>query len=140
MKISLKLRWVKEYIDLAQTMIPNLNKLVEVRVLPCYKKKITRHYGFNLRREDGLYVISIGLASMKVDSLKPRPKLKLNRYSKIEILGILAHELSHMKYFPHCPRRQILESQLMIVFMVRLSDSGYISEEDERAKRRRKSN
>jgi len=64
-------------------------------------------------------------------SLKPLRR-KRKAYSKIDLLVTFAHELAHIKHFQfHNTDHKTLESMFIAIFMERLSESGYISEEDE---------
>jgi len=64
-------------------------------------------------------------------SLKPLRR-KRRRYSKIDMLTSFAHELAHIQHFsPHDCHHKTLEAMFIAIFMKRLDESGYISEESE---------
>jgi hypothetical protein len=67
---------------------------------------------------------------VKTVKIHPEVKLEIKPLSKIDMLMALAHEIAHLRYWDHCPKRQILESELTAMFMVELAKSGYISEEE----------
>lgn len=55
------------------------------------------------------------------------------RFSKIDLLATLAHELAHTLDWDHTPRHKELEAKLLSIFMKKLRSEGYVSEEIELA-------
>lgn len=84
--------------------------------------------------DDGTYIIGIYVDWVYIVSMRD-PEYRINKYTKIELLMILAHELAHLVYWDHCPQRQILESEMTIAFMFQLESEGYISEEKSESRR-----
>lgn len=134
MKLSRDLQWLRPYLRLASPMIPNMKKLEAVKKLSARKDTIPRIHGSTLKCHKGKYTINIYTHYNSVASLCPAKLIK-KKYTKIDMLITLAHELAHMRYWNHTPERQILESQLTIIFMVHLKNQGYVSEEHEESRK-----
>lgn len=135
-KIAERLSWLEEYVSLAQTMVPKVKKLRSIKLLSPQEKKINRVYGQIVKYPEGHYIMSLYIEHNKVARLYPKPVLKTYQYSKVDILGTLAHELAHLEHWDHTPQHKMLEAKLTMLFMAKLAESGYISEENEYADRR----
>jgi hypothetical protein len=72
-----------------------------------------------------------------VREIKSKKKKEKHEYSKIDLLGHLAHEMAHLKYWTHTPEHKMLECKLTVIFMRHLLKSGYVSEEEEIIERRK---
>lgn len=130
MKIHKKLSWLKEYIELAKPIIPEIRNIYFVREIFHQKNKLQKiHASLTYEFIFGSYVLSL-YTRFKRQAKKPR-LAKEEEYSKIELLENLAHELAHLKHWEHTPEHKVLESKLSILFMERLLESGYISAEEE---------
>lgn len=134
-RYSKDLKWVEPYVQMAKMYLPKFSKLKAIQKLPLNPKKRATIHGVCHQGEDGLYKILIYTEYNSITKYRPELVLKRKRYSKLDILCTLAHELSHMEYWDHCPKRQILESQLTILFMSKIHFDGYISEEYELSKK-----
>jgi hypothetical protein len=53
------------------------------------------------------------------------------RFSRIDLLKLLAHELAHTMDWKHTPLHERITSQITIAFMAQLKKEGYVSEESE---------
>ena len=139
MKIHKKLGWLKEYIDLAKKILPQIEYIVLIRELFHQKDKVQRiHASLTQECLLGTYVLSFYTSFKKV--LPKTGKTLEEKYSKIDILDHLAHELAHLEHWQHTPEHKILEAKLSILFMRHLLKSGYVSEEEEfRGKKTKKS-
>lgn len=129
-KYSKELEWLEPYVEQARTFIPNMDRLQAIQKIPLKKDKKHRVYGTCTQDENSYYIIRLYLEYNHTASFKPL-KFQRKKFSRMDILLTLAHELTHMVFWDHCPRRQILESQIAIMFMARLHFDGYISEEHE---------
>lgn len=123
MIISKDLQWLDEYIEASSHLVPNLSKLKRITAL--YSRPNTGHlfYGNLFEYKKGGYRMNIYINYFVNNKKK--------YFSTIDILNVLAHELSHLQHWHHSPEHKILESTLSIVFMGKLKSSGYISEEHE---------
>jgi len=138
MKIQKKLYWLKEYIDLAGKFLPEVKYIVQVREI-FHQDGKTQQIHASLTQEFffGTYVLSFYTSYRR--RLNKKKEYERNDYSKIDMLGHLAHELAHLKHWYHTPEHKELESELAILFMRHLLKSGYVSEEEElRGKRKEK--
>jgi hypothetical protein len=52
-------------------------------------------------------------------------------HSKMDLLKLLAHEISHIEDWEHTPRHEEICSEITIAFMRKLKSEGYVSEEAE---------
>lgn len=128
---------MEEYLELASQVIPNFKRLKSVQKSGAAKDKKVVHWAALLILPNGHCDMYIKVETSKLTStnksIKTNPvlKYKKKRLTRIFILSILAHELSHLQFLDHSPKRQLLESQIMILFMSRLHENGYTTEEDE---------
>lgn len=131
MKLSKDLEWMRPYVEIASTMIPRIGRLKGIYKLGVKKKIRNRVYGVCHVYPNGDASIYLYTEYNSIKRLFPTPILAKERYNTVQLLTVLAHELAHLRYWDHCPKRQILESQLVILFMSKLYSEGYKSEEDE---------
>lgn len=131
MKFSKDLAWLEPYIDIARSVIPRMGRLKSIYKLGVKKNIRARIYGVCHLFPNGDASIYLYTEYNAIIKLFPKPVLKKTKYTKLQILTILAHELSHLRYWTHCPKRQMLESHLTILFMSKLNSEGYVSEEVE---------
>lgn len=135
MKLSKSLSWLVPYLEEARKSLPEMALLQSVSTrIPNHSKEVQRsHAIINMREYKGPreeFSITLFIRKQRFKTLYPL-KTYTERYSKLETLCHLAHELAHLRYWKHTPHHQILTSEITIIFMKILSDSGYISEEDE---------
>ena len=136
MKFSQGLEWLKPFIESVDTLVPNLSDLASVRRLGIRENTKARIFGvtiistyFDGTKETDIYLYT---EYNSVKNLTYGPvKFKKERYTKIEILNTVAHELTHLQIWDHTPERQLLESKIMARFMELLIDQGYVSQEAE---------
>lgn len=134
MKIAKDLHWLDEYIKLARPKVKGINKLKRVssktpkRTLTenqtCHGI-ITKYYNEKDHR------ITLYTKFLDMTLNKGQVELSIKHYSVIDILCAFAHELAHLDHWDHTPEHKILESELTIIFMEKLKQDGYISEEME---------
>jgi hypothetical protein len=129
LNFSPELKWMRPYVEKARVCVPNIDKLEGVYKIGLKKDKRQTIAGSCIE-QGGKYKIMLYTEYNSIKSYNPL-KLKRKKYSKIDMVEHLAHELSHMVHWEHCPKRLILQSQLAIIFAGMLYFDGYISEEDE---------
>lgn len=56
---------------------------------------------------------------------------KICNYTTIDLLQYLAHELAHLEHWDHTPEHKLLECSIVNIFMTKLLEEGYTSEEHE---------
>lgn len=135
MIFSKNLMWLQEYINLVKPILPELKKLKRISSKTPRKNLkenqlchgiITKYYnGFDHRIT--LYTKFIQMSLVKEDKVD----IVIKPYSTIDTLCFLAHELAHLRFWEHTPEHKLLEANIVNIFMVNLSKSGYVSEEDE---------
>ena len=152
-KISKDLEWLDEYLYLASTVVPKIKKLkAQIETLKKLRKtikklkrikkispregKICRIYGALTHQTDGYYTMTLYVKYNSIISLNPKPKFRTKVFSKVDILSTFAHELAHLMHWDHTPQHKMLEAKLTMLFMARLAENGYVSEEDEHKNRR----
>ena len=124
------------YLEDARPILPEIAILTHLisRVPKTNHKEVQRISGVcnQYEKKDKTVSYRIILMTKYQNIQKYRPlKIKLSDYSKMDMLQLLAHELSHMRDMTHTPSRMVLECKLMLKFMKRLESEGYISEEYE---------
>lgn len=125
MQIVKELEWTRDYIQSVQHLLPNLKKLRKISSKKGNKERWQHCHGLITYYDQKHYRITLYLTyhDQYTDKIKP--------YSTIDLLQYLAHELSHLQWWDHTPEHKMLECIVMQIFMVKLKESGYISEEDE---------
>jgi len=134
MKISKKIEWIKPFIDVAEKKLKlNLSKLTEIKAIDKIPlDKLQPYYGLTTYHK-GKYSITLCLHYHKRTCPMGDLRVVVQKpFSKIDILITLAHEIGHVvSEWEHTPRRQIMESMIVIIFMKYLEKTGYNSEEKE---------
>ena len=138
LKFSRDLRWLKPFVEAVDSIVPNIKNLNAIKKLgvkgntKCRIAGVTIHSIYDDPCHRDTWEIYIYTEYNEIQNLnKPPLKFKKRRYSKLDILATLAHELTHLHEWEHTPKRQILESKILIRFMELIEDQGYISEEKE---------
>jgi hypothetical protein len=136
MQIQKKLYWLKEYIELVRQIIPEVDRITLVREIHHQEGKVQQiHASLTQEFFFGTYVLSFYTSYKRTN--KSKKKKEKHEYSKIDLLGHLAHEMAHLKYWTHTPEHKMLECKLTVIFMRHLLKSGYVSEEEEIIERRK---
>ena len=132
---SPKLRWLRLFLKDVEYLLPPDKSILKVYHTPFSSKNLHRSWGQCSTSNDLDYIISLrtDLWELSKWGKKPRDKKRMScEFSKIEVLANFAHEISHIvSDWDHTPRRQILENEILTVFMLRLIRQGYTSEEKE---------
>lgn len=125
MKICKELEWVRDYISAVSHLIPKIKQLKKISL-----RKASRHYWQHFH---GL-ITYYDKKSFRVTLYVTYHDVvtdKIKSYSTIDILQYLAHELSHLEHWDHTPHHKYLECAILGIFMTKLKQDGYISEEQE---------
>ena len=129
MKISKEIQWMLPFIHSVEAMIPKVKKLDSIKTIRTSILKRDRMYGELTMFTDNHFGLKI---RVKYQYIEFNPlKVTIKKLSKVDILSTLAHELAHLYHDTHSPEHKILENQLNTVFMYKLKQQGYISEEKE---------
>ncbi len=123
MIITKKLEWMRDYVNSVDHLLPNLKRLKRIS-----SKRASEYYwqhchGLITYMDNKTFRITLYMNyhDMPTDQIKP--------YSTIDLLQYLAHELSHLEHWDHTPDHKYLEVIIMGIFMTKLKQSGYVSEE-----------
>ena len=129
MNISKELRWLFPFLHTVKEIIPRISTIKDIKTIRTSTTKRDRMYGELVWYTNGTKVLKIRTKYQYID-LDPL-KITIKPLSKIDILHTLAHELSHLYHDTHTPEHKLLENQILTVFMYKLKEIGYISEEEE---------
>lgn len=142
MHIDPEFLWLAPYIEQIRETL-NIDELSGIRLLTTPEKKKQTTSAKFLIDVDNKYYIELTTTYQKFQKNKLSIE-SLAPLSKIDILSFFAHELAH--YFlviahdewDHTPEHKVLESQITILFMDLLTKQGYISDEQEKPKKKSK--
>lgn len=124
-KICSKLDWLRPYLYCGKRFISQNRKISRIGAWTFGKSKGANYHACVYQDRDG-DPYRIWLHTHYEDS-----DGKVVRFSKIDILRLLAHEMAHVEEWNHTPRHASIEAKIHMAFMKMLQDDGYISEEAE---------
>jgi hypothetical protein len=132
MIITRELEWLRDYVHAIEPMLPEVKRLKRISGKKAHKDYVQRVHAtcWEYYADKKSYKINLYTSKSSVSSLRPL-KMKLSKYSTMEILMNLAHELAHLRHWDHTPDHKILECSIALVFMNLLKNDGYESEEAE---------
>lgn len=125
MKIVKELEWVRSYINTVSHLLPKIKQLKKISSRKGSKEYWQHFHGLITYFDKKSFRIT--LYTTYHDTMSD----KIKNYSTIDILLYLAHELSHLEHWDHTPQHKQLECIIMGIFMTKLAEDGYISEEVE---------
>jgi hypothetical protein len=125
MKIVKELSWVKPFIESVSHLLPNIKQLKKISTRRGSKDRWQHFHGLITYYDKKSFRITLYMTyhDMPTDIIKD--------YSTIDLLQYLAHELAHLDHWDHTPDHKHLECIIQGVFMTKLKQEGYISEEEE---------
>ena len=125
MKIVKELEWVREYISSASHLLPKIKQLKKISSRRGSREYFQHFHGLITYFDKKSFRITLYITYH--DTLAD----KIVNYSTIDILQYLAHELAHLEHWDHTPHHKHLECVIMGIFMTKLAQAGYVSEEEE---------
>ena len=125
MIIVKELERVRDYNNTVTQVIPKIKQLKRISTRKGNKERFQHFHGLITYFDRKAYRITL------YTTWHDRVKDKIVPYSTIDILRYLAHELSHLEHWDHTCDHAGLESIILGIFMVKLKEAGYISEEYE---------
>ena len=129
-KFTPNLQSLEDFLPVIESWIPQGKKLTKIYECYAHPDKKDQFYA-NINTYDHVnFTIGVYLYRYRLERVKPLERVK-RRYSTIDILIHLAHEISHLYEWEHTPQRQIIESQITVDLMIRAIELGYVSEEVE---------
>jgi hypothetical protein len=125
MIIIRELEWMRGYIDTVTHLLPKIRQLKKISSKKGNKEKWQHFHGLITYFDKKSFRITL------YSTYHDMPSDKIVNYSTIDLLQYLAHELAHLEHWDHTPQHKQLECIIMGIFMIRLYNEGYISEEVE---------
>lgn len=125
MKIVKKLEWLKDYIVEAEHILPKIKQLKKISSKTGNRGRWQHCHGLITYFDKKSFRITLYVTYHDL------PSDKIKKYSTVDLLQYLAHELAHIEHWDHTPDHKLLECKILSVFMKKLFNDGYISEEEE---------
>lgn len=125
MKISKSLEWTRAYIESVAHLLPRIKQLKKISSRRGSKEYFQHFHGLITYFDKKSFRITLYITYH--ETLKD----VIVNYSTIDILQYLAHELAHLEHWDHTTSHKQLECILLGIFMTKLQQDGYISEEEE---------
>lgn len=123
-----ELEWMRDYISSVTHILPHIKQLKRISSKKGNKERFQHCHGLITYFDKKSYRMTLYVTWH--DTIKD----KIVPYSTIDLLKYLAHELAHLEHWDHTPDHTSLEAIITGIFMVKLKEAGYISEEDEEKK------
>jgi hypothetical protein len=120
--------WMRDYIDSIKHLLPNIKRLKKISLKKGNKERWQHCHGLITYMDGNSYRITL------YRNYHDLPSDKIKAYSTIDLLQYLAHELAHLEHWDHTPDHKQLECILMQIFMTKLKQDFYVSEEEESKK------
>ena len=133
MQVSKSLKWLEPYLEDIKPILPELVLLTSIAARSPKgrnSKELQRSHAMCHKKADGTFKIMLNLKRQMIEKIRP-VEICMVEYSTMDLLGYLAHELAHLRYWEHSPHRLMLECRILILFMKKAIKNGYISEEFE---------
>ena len=125
MKISKSLEWTRPYIESVAHLLPRIKQLKKISSRRGSKEYFQHFHGLITYFDKKSFRITLYITYH--ETLKD----VIVNYSTIDILQYLSHELAHLEHWDHTTSHKQLECILLGIFMTKLQQDGYISEEEE---------
>ena len=125
MVITKELEWIRPYVASVEYLLPRLAQVRKISGKKAHSERGQHCVGLMVYYNKKSIRICIYI------SYKDRNTSKVGRYTTLDILATLAHELAHLIHWTHTPDHKQLECKIHSIFMTRLRKDGYISEEEE---------
>ena len=133
MKISPELEWLRGYIELVAPMIHGIDKLKSIksrRPKKDFSENQTFHGQITKYYDGKNHLITLYTHYLHFNIKGDLVEIEIKKYSTLDILKFLAHELSHLLHWYHNPYHWALEADIAKMFCVKLLEDGYTCEED----------
>jgi len=136
-EVSKNLEWTKPYLEDVSDIV-DFTKICKIKgVSKTRADRVERHLGLCIPRGKKLEIqIWLSYQSKKKSLGRLKCTLEYAPLSKLDILDILAHELAHTNTdWLHTTKHRIMTNFINTIFMDRLNEEGYITEEHELLKK-----
>lgn len=134
MRISKSILWLEEYIEAVKPLLPEIKKLKRISTKVPSRNLNTNQscHGIITKYYNGKdHRITLYTKYLFMELRKGEVHMEIKKYSMIDNLCFMAHELAHLRYWDHTPEHKKLESAIISLFMDILKKNGYKCEEDE---------
>lgn len=125
MIIVKKLEWMRDYVESVAHLLPKIKQLKKISSKTGNKERYQHCHGLITYFDKKSFRITLYITFH--DVLLDR----IIEYSTIDLLQYLAHELAHLEHWDHTTNHKQLECIIMGIFMTKLAQDEYISEEEE---------
>jgi predicted metal-dependent hydrolase len=125
MVVVKELEWMRSYIESVTHLLPKIKQLKKISSRRGSKEYWQHFHGLITYFDKKSFRITLYITYH--DTLAD----KIKNYSTLDVLQYLAHELAHLEHWDHTPQHKQLECIIMSIFMTKLTEAGYISEEAE---------
>lgn len=125
MIIVKKLEWVRDYIESVSHLLPRIKQLKKISSKNGNRDQFQHFHGLITYFDKKSFRITLYVTYH--DTLVD----KIVNYSTIDLLQYLAHELAHLEHWDHTTSHKQLECIILGIFMTKLAQDGYVSEEEE---------
>lgn len=125
MKIVKELEWVRDYINSVSHLLPKLKQLKKISSVKGTTDRWQHCHGLITYFDKKSFRITLYTTYHDIKTGKIYP------YSTLDILEYLAHELAHLEHWDHTTSHKQLQCIILGIFMTKLAQEGYISEEYE---------
>jgi len=125
MIIVKKLEWMRNYVESVAHLLPKIKQLKKISSKTGNKERYQHCHGLITYFDKKSFRITLYITyhDVLID--------KIIEYSTIDLLQYLAHELAHLEHWDHTTNHKQLECIIMGIFMTKLAQDEYISEEEE---------
>ena len=129
MKVNKPAQWLMPFIENVQILVPKMRHVDLLTLRKPPKDKITRTHGStNYNEKTKKYNIIVHTHFCRMESASSE-KFVFSKFSPIETLECLAHEIAHIYHWEHSPKHKLLECKIKSRFMRKLERDGFVSDE-----------
>jgi hypothetical protein len=125
MKIVKELEWLRDYITSVSHLLPRIKQLKKISLRRGSREYFQHFHGLITYFDKKSFRITLYITYH--DSIKD----DIVNYSTIDMLEYLAHELAHLEHWDHTTSHKQLQCIILGIFMTKLAEAGYVSEEAE---------
>ena len=132
-KLDRELSWLSDYLEASKNISFDAKKLVRIRAKKPVEglEVLQQAHGEITKLGGGKYGMYLYTEYQHIYRYRGEVRVRLKRYSKLDTLGFLAHELAHIREWDHTVEHKRLELRYYSLFLGILRESGYRSEEAE---------
>ena len=116
---------MRDYVELVAHLLPKIKQLKKISSKTGNKERYQHCHGLITYFDKKSFRITLYVTYHDVIADK------IIEYSTIDLLEYLAHELAHLEHWDHTTSHKQLQCVILGIFMTKLTQDGYISEEEE---------